>query len=114
MALAILSQHHRPSILQLLEHGGASALYKILTTLVETNIVGRTARVVANAAQDDDFRLKLLNAGVLGALVKNLAEVNAPAAKSSIIRALRLIISIPPPRCYLMFEVTFLMVFLEA
>ena len=47
-------------------------------------------RVVGNSAQDDEFRVELLNVGVRGALVKNLAEVCAPAAKSSIIRALRL------------------------
>jgi hypothetical protein len=73
-----------------LECGGVGALYTILTTLNETSILGRGSRVVGNAAQDKDVRVKLLSVGVLGALVKNLAEVSAPAAKSSIIRAIRL------------------------
>ena len=77
---------------QLLKCHGVEALYTILTTLNEANILGRGSRVVGNAAQDKDVRAKLLSAGVLGALVKNLAEVSAPAAKSSVIRAIRLII----------------------
>jgi hypothetical protein len=72
-----------------LDSGGVTALFKILTTLSESNILGRASRVVGNAAQDAEFRSKLLLAGVLGALIKNLAEVSAPAAKSSVIRALR-------------------------
>ena len=74
---------------QLLDSGGVAALYKILTTLSEPNILGRASRVVGNAAQDVEFRTKLLVAGILGALIKNLAEVSAPPAKSSVIRALR-------------------------
>ncbi len=75
--------------LQLLECGGVEALYTILTTLNEGNILGRGSRVVGNAAQDRNVCAKLLSIGVLGALIKNLAEVSAPAAKSSVIRAIR-------------------------